>query len=76
MKKNEPDVWADGWHWTSDDLLILADPLADMFEPPVPFAEYNTDESLRRMHNDPLQWEEYIWTLHIAQHGRAFNRKS
>lgn len=53
---HDNDGWPSTWYWSRDDLLILS----DMFEPPVPFAEYNTDESLRRMDNDPLPWEAFF----------------
>lgn len=52
MIKHEHE-WPSNWYWSREDLLILQ----DMFDPPVPFGEYNTDESLRRMDNDPLPWE-------------------
>lgn len=53
MMKHENE-WPSNWYWSREDLLILR----DMFEPPYPFGEYNTDESLRHMNNDPLPWEQ------------------
>lgn len=43
--------WSENWQWVAD-LLVIPDPPA--------FAEYNTAESLARMDDDPLPWDDLI----------------
>jgi hypothetical protein len=43
--------WSENWQWIAD-LLVIPDPPA--------FAEYNTAESLSRMDDDHLPWDDLI----------------